>query len=262
MTLKRWNRFVPLVIAALLATQIKTYGQGGRGRGGPPNAKAAAPIDLTGYWVSIITEDWHYRMVTPPKGDYQSVPMTMESKKVADSWDPVKDETTGNQCKSYGAAGVMRLPERLHVTWQDDNTLRMEIDAGTQTRVFHFSQEKDAQRGEPTWQGDSSARWEMPIRPPGGGAPTTGPTGAGDLKVITTHMRAGYLRKNGVPYSENAVLTEYYDVVKESDDNLWLILTSVVDDPLYLQQSFIISTHFRKQSDASGWNPTPCSARW
>jgi hypothetical protein len=240
-------------MAMLICAAGQMYGQGrgpGRGAGGPPpTAKAAALIDLTGYWVSVVTEDWRYRMVTPPKGDYQSMPMTMESRKVADAWDPAKDEAAGEQCKSYGAAGIMRIPGRLHVTWQDDNTLKMDLDAGTQTRLFHFGDWKSP-GGPATWQGDSVAQWD----------PQTG--AAGNLKVATTHLRAGYLRKNGVPYSANATMTEYYDIVRESSGDLWLILTSVVYDPQYLREPFMISTHYRKQADAAGWDPTACSARW
>lgn len=258
------SRFVLIAAMGLLAVQPHVHAQGSGPAGPPPSPKVGAPFDVTGYWVSLVTEDWRWRMVTPAKGDYLSVPINMEAKRVADAWDPAKDEAAGEQCKSYGAAGVMRLPERIHITWQDDNTLRMDIDAGTQTRQIHFGDWKPA-GGAPTWQGDSMAQWELQPAPPntmGQPQPPSGPPQSGSLKVTTTHMRAGYLRKNGVPYSENAVLTEYYDVIKEPDGNLWLILTSVVRDPLYLERPFIISTHFRRQSDGSGWDPTPCSARW
>src|ERR1700691_1716299 len=153
-----------LVTLSSLAVLPRAAGQG---RGGPPNAggtaKASAPVDLTGYWVSYVTEDWRFRMVTPRKGDYQSVPMTAEARKVADAWDPAADEAAGNQCKSYGAAAIMRVPARFHITWQDDNTLRVESDSGTQTRIFHFNlQAPGAPQGERTWQGDSTAQWERP----------------------------------------------------------------------------------------------------
>ena len=110
-------------------------------RGAPPpapTAKASAPIDLTGYWVAVVNEDWRYRMVTPAKGDYRGVPITKEALKIVNAWDPAADEAAGNQCKSYGAAAIMRVPGRIHVTWQDDNTLRLDTDAGTQTRLFQF----------------------------------------------------------------------------------------------------------------------------
>jgi hypothetical protein len=206
--------------------------------------KAQASIDMTGYWVSFVTEDWRYRMITPPKGDYAGVPMTAEARKIADAWDPAADEAAGSSCKSYGAAAIMRAPTRLHVTWQDDNTLRIDTDAGTQTRLFHFGP-PPATRGNPSWQGYSSAQWEKPS----------------SLKVITTSMQAGYLRKNGVPYSENTVLTEYFDMSPLPGGGQALLVTAVVEDSRYLQQPFIVSTQFKKESDGSKWDPTPCSAR-
>src|SRR6185369_17290137 len=123
----------------------------GRGQP-PPTPQALAPIDLTGWWVSVVTEDWRWRMVTPPKGDYASVPINNEGRRLADAWDPAKDEREGNACRSYGAAAIMRVPGRLHVTWQDENTLKVETDAGTQTRALRFG-DAPAAAGEPTWQG-------------------------------------------------------------------------------------------------------------
>ena len=200
-----------LVLAGViwLTASDRTSAQAGRvdQGGGAPTAQAAAPIDLTGYWVSIVTEDWRFRMLTPGKGDYASVPLNAEAIKVADAWDPAKDEAAGNQCKSYGAAAIMRVPGRVHISWENESTLKIETDAGMQTRLFHFGipQPPSAQ---PVWQGFSVAQWEY-----AGGArgprPGEGSRG-GDLKVVTTHMRPGYLRKNGVPYSGNAILTEYF----------------------------------------------------
>jgi hypothetical protein len=251
---------VVFAIAGLLGAQAYMHGQGRAGQPAP-TGKAAAPIDLTGYWVSLITEDWRYRMVTPAKGDYMSVPMTAEARKVADAWDPAKDEAAGSQCKSYGAAALMRLPGRLHITWQDDQTLRVEMDAGTQTRLFHFGDWK-APAGEPTWQGESVAKWETPRVGRGMPPPEPGQVKSGSLKVTTTHMRAGYLRKNGVPYSADAVLNEYYDLIRAHNGDQLLVVTTVVEDPMYLQQPFLTSSQFKKQADATGWDPTPCSSRW
>src|SRR5512142_2748316 len=132
---------VSLFFAGMLVIQPGLLAQrGGRGGAAPAaqTARAAAPIDLTGYWVSVVTEDWRYRMVTPARGDYQGVPMTPEARKIADDWDPAKEEASGELCKSYGAPALLRVPGRLHITWQDDQTLRMDTDAGKQTRIFHF----------------------------------------------------------------------------------------------------------------------------
>lgn len=245
--------------ALMLAAPAYVQAQGRAGRGGPAgpprSAQESAPVDLTGYWVALVTEDWRWRMVTPPKGDYASVPLNAEGRKVADTWDPAKDEASGNQCKAYGAAGIMRIPTRLHVTWENDNTLRIDTDAGTQTRLLHFGPGQPG--GEATWQGYSAASWDLVGGGRGGPAPPQG----GSLKVVTNHLRPGYLRKNGVPYSANTVVTEYIDRTNESDGNAYLIVTTIVEDPQYLQQPFITSTHFKKQADSSGWTPSPCEAK-
>lgn len=244
----------------------------------PPTAKASAPFDLTGYWVSIITEDWRWRMVTPAKGDYASVPINVAAKRSADLWDPAKDEAAGEQCKSYGAPAIMRIPERVHITWQDDNTLKLETDAGQQTRLFHFGNWKEAEGAPATWQGDSVAEWEFPGRggPGTGSAAAAGASRPGDkpaprfgsLKVVTTHIRPGYLRKNGVPYSDKATLTEYWDMYAEHlmtgshKDERWFVVTTIVDDPVYLQGPWVTSLNFKGEPDGSKWEPQPCSARW
>jgi hypothetical protein len=206
---------------------------------------------MTGYWVSVVTEDWKFRMVTPPKGLYAGVPLNPVGRKMADTWDPAKDEASGNACRSYGAAGLMRVPGRLHITWQDDKTLRIDTDAGTQTRICHFGGEPDATA---SWQGFSLAEWE--VASTGRGQPR-----AGDLKVVTTHLLPGYLRKNGVPYSANTILTEYYDRISAPNGDEWLVVSTEVKDPEYLSSPFITSTHFKKQADAKGWDPEPCSAK-
>ena len=102
-------------------------------------------------------------MVTPAKGDYESVPITLEAKKVGDAWDPAKDEAAGEQCKAYGAPAIMAVPTRLRITWQDDNTLKVETDAGMQTRLFHFGAWQP-QKGPASWQGESVAEWERAPR--------------------------------------------------------------------------------------------------
>lgn len=242
-----------LTLSALFALPLLAQPPGPRRGGSPPDPKAAAPIDLTGYWVSIVTEDWRYRMVTPAPGDFQSVPMTPAAIKLADTWDPAKDEAAGEQCKSYGAPAILRVPEHLHIAWQDDKTLRMDTDAGKQTRLFHFGDWK-APSAEHSLQGDSIAEWEIQRE---GGKPV-----GGSLKVTTTDLKAGYLRKNGVPYSDNANLEEYYDMVHERNGDQLMVVTIVVTDPMYLREPFIISSHFKKLPDASGWEPSECSSRW
>jgi len=256
------NRRMLWLFAVVLLLALRCGVQAQGRRGAPPQVpKAAAPIDLTGYWVSVITEDWRVRMVTPNKGNYESVPLTPAGRRVADGWDPAKDEAAGNQCNAYAAPGLMRIPGRLHITWQDDNTLRLDTDSGTQSRLFHFmGPEVQTPAGQKSLQGYSRAQWEFAAALDGEGRVVPG-VRKGNLKAVTTLLKGGYLRKNGVPFSENAVLTEYFDRIKTPNGDDWIILTAVVDDPLYLNPSFVVSTNFKKESDGSKWNPTPCSAR-
>jgi len=250
---------VLLAVTVLVSGWTNLLAQGAAGqRGGqaPQTARAAAPIDLTGYWVSIVTEDWRFRMVTPPKGDFASIPTNPAGVQVGQQWDPAKDEAAGEQCKSYGAPAIMRVPDRIHITWDNDTTLKIETDAGQQTRLFHFG-EFQPPSGAATWQGNSLASWEVA----GGGRGRGGTPAGGSLKVVTTGIRAGYLRKNGYPYSDKTTVTEYYDRTNETNGDSWLVVTTIVNDPVYLAQEFITSTHFKKQADAAGWNPQPCTAR-
>ena len=224
---------------------------GAQPRGQPPRtARQAAPIDLTGQWVSIVTEDWRFRMVTPEKGDYPGVQLTPAGAAIAQSWDPAKDEAEGNQCKAYGAAAIMRVPGRLRISWQDDSTLKIETDSGRQTRLLHFGAMPDA--AEATWQGVSRAEWI----PHGGGFGR--PVTNGSLKVVTTKMKEGYLRKNGVPYSAKTRLIEHFMTFQDPTGRDWFTDTTEVIDPEYLNTPFIISSEFQKEPDGSKWTPHPC----
>ena len=241
-----------IALAFLFAATLSAQGRQG---GAPPTARAAAPIDLTGTWVSVVTEDWRWRMRTPPKGDLASLPLTDAATKAANAWDPAKDTAAGEQCRAYGVAAIMRIPGRIRITWENDTTLKVETEAGTQTRLLNFV--APAQREEPGWQGTSVANWQTSGGGRrGGGAPPRG----GSLRVITTNMRPGYLRKNGVPYSANARLTEYINRTNEPNGDSWLIVTTSVEDAQNLTSRFVTSSHFKKVADGSAWSPTPCSA--
>ena len=292
------------------APQGPPPGGGGRGgRGVTP--RQMAPVDLTGTWVSVVTEEWRYRMMTPRKGmDFGCLPMTAAARTAAMAWDPAADEAAGLQCKGYGAPALMRLPGRARISWEDDATLKIEYDTGQQTRLMHFGGRLPA-GAQPSWQGYSVAEWELvaptiarggfgrpggarpggggpggapPGGPPPGGAgpggppPGAGPGGPGggpgnpfggapqlsrSLKVVTTQLRPGYLRKNGVPYGTNAVLTEYFDLRTEQNADIWFTVVSIVDDMENLggAGTYISSSDFKKEADGSKWEPTPCSAR-
>jgi len=241
-----------------------------QGRGaqpaGTPTPRAIAPIDLTGYWVAIISEDWRWRMITPAKGDFPSIPLNLKAQLIAEAWDPAKDEAAGEQCRAYGAPGLMRGPTRLHITWQDDATLKVESDYGMQTRLIRFTTlppPAPPPSATPTWQGVTTAQWASTpaaVTPPSG--QPRAETRHGWFKSVTTRLRPGYLRKNGVPYSASTVFTEYWDVQTHSNGDQYLVDTNIVDDPVYLQEPMLTALHFKKERDGGKWDPTPCDARF
>ena len=243
----RVSALIFAVTAGWLTATVEAQPRGG----GAASPRAGAAIDLTGYWVSVITEDWKFRMVTPRKGVYETLTLNAQGRKVADGWDPARDEASGEACRAYGAANVMRLPTRLNVTWADDLTLRVDTDAGTQTRLLRFG--AGPSDTAPTWQGQSAAEWQY--------GPGRGAARGGTLKVVTTRLRPGYIRKNGAPYSDRTIVTEYYDINSAPNGDQWLTVTTKVDDPLYFTRPYLTSSDFKKLRDNSGWNPTPCSAR-
>ena len=306
----RWAPFATAL--ALAATASAQPPPAGPAASAPRTARGAARADLSGNWVAQVTEDWRWRMITPPKGDYASVPLNAEGRKIADGWDLTRDNAAGEQCRAFGAGGIMRQPTRLKIAWADDDTLRVETDAGQQTRLFHFAKGR-APAAERSWQGDSAAEWQAAAPPggffgfggppPDGGAPPGAPPAGGQLatappasaaaaraapsgapsaarpaakpaaapsaappsvpphaslKVVTTRLRSGYLRKNGVPYSEDAVITEYYDRLTMFG-NEYLQVTTVVVDPKYLTGPFVVSNQFKREPDGSKWRPTPCA---
>jgi hypothetical protein len=337
------NGVLRLVVGAAFATAVgvivdHTIGaQQGATPAAPavPTPQTAAPFDPTGYWVSVVTEDWRWRMVTPTRGDVDGVPLNPAGLKMALSWDFAKDVATpGAQCKAYGGAAIMRMPTRLHTTWAPDGkSLKVETDAGTQVRTLNFNpaataaprslqgtsiaswidmgggrgrggrgggggaaaavadDETAAPQGAAAQlaQANDAARGTAPAPPPGqgrvGGAATPAPAnggpaagaanagggrgraaggggraayGNGTLKVVTTNLRAGYLRKNGVPYSENATVTEYFDRLPGPNNSQWLVVRTTVDDPTYLTGPFTVSSNFKLEPDGSKWQPSPC----
>lgn len=298
---RRVSVLIALVAFVSTTLVLAAQGQrGGRG-GGPaaaPTAQTSAAADLTGYWVRLVNEDWRALMIVPPKGNADSIALSAAGTAALNAWDPAKDEAEGNQCKGYGAGGISRLPTRARVTWQDGNTLKWETDQGMQTRLFLFgaaAQAAQANPGPRSWQGLSVATWEPaggaggrggvggarggPGGPPAAAAATDDdaapppiappPPGAGGrgnqngwLKVVTTNLKSGYLRKNGLPYSEKATITEYFQPTPETYGVRYMIVTTIVEDPEYLNGSLVTSSNYKKLPDANnGWDPQPCTVR-
>ena len=247
---------------------------GGPAAGGPPppppTAKAQAPFDLDGYWVSLITEAWHYRMIVPGPSDYDEIPLSLEGKLAADKFNASAEEAAGGACKAYGAPVIMWTPGRLHISWANDETLRVDTDAGQQTRLLKFKPTDEDKAAAPSLQGLTTAEWVMHgVGPPGGRRPpAAGPPGPryGYIKAETTDLLPGLFRKNGVPYGGKTThMTEYWEshaAQASFGGGQWLIVTTRVTDPTYLFDPYVFSPVFRKESDGSKWNPQPCSLKW
>jgi hypothetical protein len=259
-----------LRLTALTCTLIfgsRALAQPGMGMSMPPEpvpAREAAEqhFDLTGYWVPIITEDWLYRMVTPPIGAVPGgefgryVQLTDAAVAAATSWDPDGDAAAGLECKAFGAGNIMRMPTRLHITWEDEETLRIDSDYGEQTRLLRFrATEADAASDRGTWQGHSVASWEKQGQRRGFGPGPSG--GPGTLRVETVGMRPAYMSRNGIPYGERATMREYF--VRHDDfGDAWFTVTTILEDPENLTRPHITTTHFRREADDDNWDPRPC----
>ena len=246
-----------LVCSALIAVLASTVPAQPPGGPDTRTARERALIDITGQWVSVVNEDWLWRMVTPPVGDTASIPLNAKGRAVALDWDLERDIADDRLCRAFGPPGLIRRPTRIRVSWEGEDTLRLDFDAGTQTRRLRF--EADSASAQPSLQGYSVASWTRMTQPRGlfgGGSDVSG----GTLHVRTTHMTPGYLRPNGVPYGERAVMTEYFNTFTlPGDAGTWLIVTTVVDDPEYLTTELLMSTQFKKETGRSGWSPRPCA---
>jgi len=261
--------------------------------GSPDTAEKAALIDLTGYWVSVVNQDWRFRMMTPPKGDYAQVPLNAAARKIADEFNPALYGGANYQtsqiidCRAYGAAALMHMPMRLHITWASPDVLKIETDWGQQMRLFHFTPgrpygnmeqalrtgEVGTSQGPASMQGYSVAAWEQPYRYNAsafqrGAVPGRG-GGLGqsqinvsqpgeDLAVLTTDLTPGWLRRNGVPYSSHTRLIEHYQTFEDPTGKQWFDVTTEVIDPEYLNTPFITSADFQKEPDGSKWAPHAC----
>ena len=261
--------------------------------GSPDTAEKAALMDLTGYWVSVVNQDWRFRMMTPPKGDYAQVPLNAAARKIADEFNPALYGGANYQtsqiidCRAYGAAALMHMPTRLHITWASPDLLKIETDWGQQTRLFHFTPgglygnmeqalrtgEVGTSHGPASMQGYSVAAWEQPYRYNASAfqrGPVPGRGGGlgqsqinvaqpgGNLAVVTTDLAPGWLRRNGVPYSSHTRLIEHYQTFEDPTGKQWFDVTTEVIDPEYLNTPFITTADFQKEPDGSKWAPHAC----
>ena len=235
---------------------------GGRGAQPPRTARAAAPVDLTGYWVSAVTEDWRWRMVTPARGDFAGVPLNAAA---------ASSGSRGTLPRMPPPASSARRTVRLRSCacpdgcTSPDRAIRRSRSRPTPARRPGSSSSDlpRQNRGPASWQGSSVAQWEPPMRGSGPADnlpialnPREGTRGRA-LEVVTTNLREGYLRTNGAPYSARTTVREYFDVFTVGQD-LWFTVTTIVEDPEYLSTPFVTSSNFKRQADATGWSPTGC----
>ncbi|HEX6994470.1 MAG TPA: hypothetical protein VF339_10040 [Gammaproteobacteria bacterium] len=242
--------------AAALASSSAAAQPAGFGAAfGSPSPRAAAPVDLTGYWVSLVTEDWIERMApdSPPSGSGGGFGRGAGG--------PPRPATNPDDpCRAYGAGGIMRVPGRVHVSWADDRTLELEFDAGSQRRVLHFEPGAPAPE-QKTLQGYSVARW---VTGRDGGAGFGGGRGGpaappawGKLEVVTTGMSGGYLLSSRSNYSDAAVLTEYWSY-HSAFGNEYVTVTAILDDGGTVSTT---SSTFKKEPDGAKFEPTGCEIR-
>ena len=267
---RRARPFGPAVVTwCVFGSSLAAQGPpGGRAGGPPPTGKAGARVDFTGYWVSVVSEDWRWRMITPAKGDYANIPLNAAGRKIADA--------LGSREGSGRRRGVPRVcrardhararPSADHLAGRQHVEDRHRCRDADATAALHAPNSPPPADGEPTWQGTSIARWEAPPR---GLAGNTIPLGLGaragtdsrTLEVITTRIRPGYLRKNGVPFSAGTTMTEYFDLFKDPDGLDWFVVTSIVRDPQFLNGPWVTTSHFKKEPDGAKWKPSPCAVR-
>lgn len=241
-----------LIVATLALAGVAGSAQAGQAPTPPRAARDAAPFDPTGVWEAVVTEDWRWRMQVQKAGETTSVPLTEAGLKAAKEWDPAKDAAAGNQCKAFGPGGIMRLPLRIRVSWADDKTLKLESEAGDQTRLYSIAPVprnaplavtplEPGSAQAPSLQGTTIARWN-----------------ATTLEAVTNNTTGGYVRRNGVPYSPNALIREYWNVHTDFGQQ-YLSVTTVVRDPANFRQDFVTGSSFKKVADSGPmWAPFSC----
>ncbi len=195
-----------------------------------------AETDLTGYWSPIMHEDPIFRTAGPSLRDYSGLPINDAARAIADAWNPEDNYKPENQCEMHGAAYIMRSPLRFDLSYDDADTIsiKIELEMGRERKIYLDGRAREP--GPATDMGHSVGQWD------------------GDtLTVTTTHMRQKYIRRNGVPNSEEAVMTEHF--VRHG--NL-LTIISIIEDPVFLTAPLVRSVSFNRRDDEFKWIRFPC----
>ena len=183
--------------------------------------------DFTGYWMWLPHEEFRMRLWGPEPGEIGGLPLNEKAINAAMTFDPNDYYKPENQCRNHGAAYVMRAPFARQFLYEDTDTLLIRIELEAQERKIYLDGRLPSSE-EHTGLGHSVGSWKNEI-----------------LTVTTTHMTPYYHRRNGVPYSENAVMTEHFLL----HDSNYLTIITKVDDPEYLSEPLVRSISFKKLPD-------------
>jgi hypothetical protein len=204
---------------------------------------ASAQVDFSGEWAPRFHEDQPERVPGPPLGDYLGLPINDAARLRADSWDASMMTLPEWQCRPHSADYIWRGPSQLTIR-KEENPLTREITAfhaewlrSIDNPVFLDGRERPPDDALHSWGGFATGKWEGDM-----------------LTVTTTHLKTGWIRRNGIPRSDRAVLTEHW--IRHDD---YLTLMSIVTDPAYLTEPFVRTTNWildPRQAIA----PYPCTA--
>ena len=191
-------------------------------------APAAAQVDFSGEWAPRFWEDNPERVAGPELGDFLGIPINDAARKRAEAWDASIQTLPEWQCRPHSADYIWRGPSQLRISKEIDPVSR-EITAyhaewlrSVDRAIYLDGREPPPPDALHTWAGFSVGRWE------------------GDMLTIkVTHLKEGYLRRNGLPRSDKATVTEHW--VRNGD---FLTVTTIINDPVYLTEPFIRTTDY------------------
>ena len=209
-----------------------------------PTAASSPGFDLSGYWTAAMHEDALERGAGPELGDYGGFPINEAARLFALSYDASRVTLRHHQCDGYVAPYSVRSIGNARA-WEerDPHTQRLiAIHWYNQTFEGHRTIWMDGRPHPPeyaphTWQGFSTGKWDGDM-----------------LTVTTTHLKIGWIRRNGIPRSDKAVLTEHW--IRHGDT---LTLVSIINDPAYLTEPFIRTTNW-VEDPRQAIAPYPCEA--
>jgi hypothetical protein len=211
---------------------------------GLPVGPAYAQIDMNGVWAPIFHEDQPERVPGPDIGDYAGLPINDAARLRADSWDASLLTLPEHQCKPHPSTYGFRGVGNLRIAFDFDDPTQRLVKINTQIQWMEQKREiwMDGRPHPPeyaphTWQGFSTGRWEGPV-----------------LVVDTTHLKAGWMRRNGLALSDRTTMEERF--IRHGD-----LLTHIymISDPVYLTEPLVKTNGFRLQLNGTV-DPYPCES--